>query len=111
MHVGGMNMGSAPHACTATAGFVASMNPACHTHAMSTLQVRNLPDELHARLGERAQRLGMSMSEYVTRVLRDDLARPLVEDWAASARSGGAGRPIDVVGALDDVRVEYDPNT
>ncbi|WP_434810879.1 FitA-like ribbon-helix-helix domain-containing protein [Microbacterium sp. bgisy189] len=77
---------------------------------MSTLQVRNLPDELHARLGERAQRLGMSMSEYVTRVLRDDLARPLVEDWAASARAAGQGRPIDVVGALDGVRVEYDPN-
>ncbi|MFV0373931.1 FitA-like ribbon-helix-helix domain-containing protein [Microbacterium sp.] len=77
---------------------------------MSTLQVRNLPDELHARLGERAQRLGMSRSEYVTRVLRDDLMRPLIDDWAASVRVSGPARPIDVVGVLDDVRVEYDPN-
>lgn len=76
---------------------------------MSTLQVRNLPDELHAQLGERATRLGLSMSEYVTRVLRDDLQRPLLDDWAATVRSNGPVRPIDVVGALDSVRVDYDP--
>lgn len=88
------------------------MMSACYSHDMSTLQVRNLPDELHARLGERAQRVGVSMSEYVTRVLRDDLARPLVDDWVASVRGVGDDerRPIDVVGVLDDVRVEYDPN-
>lgn len=75
---------------------------------MSTLQVRNLPDELHARLGERAGRLGVSMSEYVTRVLREDLDRPLLSEWAGSVRAQTSLRSIDVVGALDDVRVEYD---
>ncbi|GAB08970.1 hypothetical protein GOARA_025_00160 [Gordonia araii NBRC 100433] len=75
---------------------------------MSTLQVRNLPDDLHARLGERARRVGLSMSEYVTRVLRADLERPLFEDWAASVRSTRP-RDIDVASTLDAVRDEYDP--
>ena len=38
------------------------------------LQVRNLPDELHAALQERARSEGMTMSDYVTKVLRRDLA-------------------------------------
>lgn len=75
---------------------------------MSTLQIRNLPDDLRARLGERAERVGVSMSEYVTRVLRADLDLPLFEDWSADARTTGAVRAIDVVGALDGVRAEYD---
>jgi len=75
---------------------------------MSNLQVRNLPDELHARLSERARRLDLSMSEYVTRVLRADLDRPLFDDWATAARRAGAPRSIDTLAALDAVREEYD---
>ena len=75
---------------------------------MSNLQVRNLPDDLHAMVGERAERLGISMSEYVTRLLRRDLERPLFDDWAASLSDTEAPRHIDVVGALDDSRAEYD---
>ncbi|UUT34559.1 FitA-like ribbon-helix-helix domain-containing protein [Microbacterium elymi] len=77
---------------------------------MSTLQVRNLPDDLHAKLGERSARLGISMSEYVTRVLRVDLDRPLFDDWATEARAAGAARAIDVLGSLDGARGEYDPD-
>ena len=75
---------------------------------MSTLQIRNLPDELHALLSERSARLDMSMSEYVTRLLRDDLSRPLFDDWADAIRGDGPRRPIDTGGALDAVREEYD---
>ncbi|WP_417563513.1 FitA-like ribbon-helix-helix domain-containing protein [Microbacterium sp.] len=75
---------------------------------MSTLQVRNLPDDLHARLAERSSRLGVSMSEYVTRVLRADLDRPLFADWVAAARGTGSARDIDVRRALDAARDEYD---
>jgi len=77
---------------------------------MSTLQIRNLPDDLHTRLGERSARMGISMSEYVTRVLRADLDRPLFADWAAGARAEGPLREIDVVGALDAGREDYDPH-
>ncbi len=48
------------------------------------------------------------MSEYVTRLLRDDLSRPLFDDWADAIRGDGPRRPIDTVGALDAVREEYD---
>lgn len=48
------------------------------------------------------------MSEYVTRVLRAELDRPLFEDWATTVRAA-ATRPIDTVGALDEARDEYDP--
>ncbi|MGV9711466.1 FitA-like ribbon-helix-helix domain-containing protein [Gordonia sp. NPDC003424] len=75
---------------------------------MSTLQIRNLPDDLHAQLSERSAKLHMSMSEYVTKLLRDDMSRPLFDEWAATIRSEGPGRGIDVVGALDAVRDEYD---
>lgn len=76
---------------------------------MSNLQVRNLPDELHSRLNERARRLDISMSEYVTRVLRADLDRPLFEDWATAVRRAEPSRPIDTLAALDAARDDYDP--
>jgi len=75
---------------------------------VSTLQIRNLPEDLHAQLSERSAKLHMSMSEYVTKLLRDDMSRPLFNEWAATIRSEGPGRSIDVVGALDAVRDEYD---
>lgn len=84
------------------------MKSACYNHDMSTLQVRNLPDDLRSRLGERSRHVGVSMSEYVARVLREDLDRPLLADWSASVRGDGPPRDIDVLGALDASRDEYD---
>lgn len=78
---------------------------------MATLQVKHLPDELHASLAARARELDVTMSELVTRMLRRELARPTVEEWASRIVSrGDAVRPIDVGGALDEVRVEYAPD-
>lgn len=73
------------------------------------LQVRNLPDELHAALKERARSEGMTMSDYVTKVLRRDLAKPSMAEWIARQRSGPT-REIDVISALDAAREEYDPD-
>ncbi len=77
---------------------------------MANLQVKNLPDELHALLAERARREGVSMSDYVTRVLRRDLTRPTIDEWLAAHAATGPARPIDVAAALDDVRLEYAPD-
>ncbi len=76
---------------------------------MSNLQVRSIPPELHAQLRERASRTDMSMSEYVIRLVRNDLALPLFDDWASSVRAQHGTREIDVSGALDAARDEYDP--
>lgn len=74
---------------------------------MATLQVKNLPDELHALLGDRARVEGVTMAEYVTRLLRRELTRPTLEEWLAAHPAAPSPRPIDVVAALDAVRIEY----
>ena len=64
------------------------------------LQVRNLPDELHAALQERARSEGMTMSDYVTKVLRRDLAKPTMAEWIAEQRrSNEPRREIDTISA------------
>ena len=41
-----------------------------------TIQIRNVPDEVHRQLESRAARAGMSMSDYVLRELEVVLSRP-----------------------------------
>jgi hypothetical protein len=80
---------------------------------MAILQVKSMPDELYAALGERAKREGISMSEYVIRALRKDLAKPSRQEWVERAGNLYAPddiRPIDVVALIHEVRAEYDPD-
>ncbi len=75
------------------------------------LQVRNLPDGLHAALKERARSEGMTMSDYVTKVLQRDLAKPTMAEWIAEqTRRNEPRREIDTISALDAAREEYDPD-
>ncbi len=54
------------------------------------LQVRNVPDDLHAVLRARAGESGLSLSEYVLRELRVVAARPSkAEVLGRAARRGG----------------------
>ncbi|NEM07673.1 MULTISPECIES: FitA-like ribbon-helix-helix domain-containing protein [Geodermatophilus] len=54
------------------------------------LQVRNVPDDLHAVLRNRALESGLSLSEYVLRELQAVAARPSkAEVLARAARRGG----------------------
>ena len=48
---------------------------------MVMLQVKNLPEALHAALVDRAKAEGVTMSTYVTRLLRVDLQRPTLREW------------------------------
>ncbi|MYE10071.1 MAG: hypothetical protein F4X99_00085 [Gammaproteobacteria bacterium] len=41
-----------------------------------TIQIRNVPDEVHRRLKSRAARAGLSMSDYVLREIARVLSRP-----------------------------------
>lgn len=78
---------------------------------MSTLQVKNLPEDLHAALAARAKSEGITMSEYVTRTLRKELSRPTMADWLHGIRTVGIpDRQIDTLAALDAAREEYDPD-
>lgn len=66
-----------------------------------SLQVRDVPDELHAELRSRAAALGVSLSDYVLGVLEDAAGRPSIAEVLrrAKSRSGGASRQdiVDVI--------------
>lgn len=73
------------------------------------LQVRNLPDEVHARLKERAAAERMTLSDYVARELTELVRyRSNAEIIAASrARNLNISRE-DIVSALQEERDERD---
>jgi len=45
--------------------------------------IRNVPDEVHRELKERAARARMTLSNYVLREMEKHVARPLLEDVLA----------------------------
>lgn len=57
---------------------------------MATLvQIRDVPDEVHRTLKSRAAAAGMSMSEYLRRILERDASRPTPEELTARIRARG----------------------
>ena len=59
------------------------------------LQIRGIPVALRERLRRRAGRKGLSMSQYVIEMLKDDLSRPTVAEWVAEV---GKLPPVDFGG-------------
>lgn len=45
------------------------------------VQIRGVPGDLRERLKRRAAGKGVSMSQYVIKVLTDDIERPTLEEW------------------------------
>jgi post-segregation antitoxin (ccd killing protein) len=65
------------------------------------LQIRGVPVALRDRLRRRADGQGLSMSQYVIEILKDDLARPTMAEWLAEVgklppvdRSGESGADL-----------------
>ncbi|MGH8776812.1 MAG: FitA-like ribbon-helix-helix domain-containing protein [Jiangellaceae bacterium] len=72
------------------------------------LQVRNLPDHVHATLKARAAERGMSLSEYVGRELARIAARPTLDDVLARAESRASRLTFaEINDALADERVAH----
>jgi hypothetical protein len=75
------------------------MQKACYDQAMTTkktdLQIRGMPVAIRDRLRRRADGKGLSMSQYVIELLKDDLARPSVAEWMSEV---GKLPPIDLGG-------------
>lgn len=69
------------------------------------VQIRNVPAELHRRLKARAAMEGMSMSDYVLRVLRKALDRPTRQEVLERLRA----QPVrQLTRAADLIRAERD---
>ena len=85
------------------------MHTVCkYANCMATLQIHNLPDDLHRRLKERAALEGQSLSEYALSELRKAMQRPtqreLVERVAAFERIAVTPTAADAVRAERDTR-------
>lgn len=57
------------------------------------IQIREIPDETHRKLKARAAAEGMSMSDYLKRLIERDLNRP---DWASIKTRLAATSPSGV---------------
>lgn len=68
---------------------------------MKTIQVRNVPDEVHRVLRTRAVAAGVSLSDYALGELERVASRPPVADLLAraQARAGGADS-VAIVSAI-----------
>ena len=83
---------------------------ACYYHAVSAIQIKNVPPEFHDRLRERAQQEGRSLSEYALRVLGRDLSKPTTREWLDRLRQDP---PTDItseeiVNSIHEGRAERD---
>lgn len=60
---------------------------------MKTVQIRNVPDDVHAELRSRAAAAGLSLSEYLLRVAIREAERPSVAEVLLrnSRREWGVG--------------------
>jgi len=54
---------------------------------MKMIQVRNVPDEIHRELKIRAARKGVSLSDYVLELARQDVNLPTVAEWMAAVEA------------------------
>src|ERR1700677_5145331 len=82
---------------------------ACYSPAMSAIQVKNFPADLHAKLRKRAASQGRSVSGYVTEVLKRDLELPTWEQWVKTLETRQrvqGSRRDDIVDAIHEGREE-----
>lgn len=53
---------------------------------MSNLQIKNLPSDLHEELRRRARMRGLTVRDYVLRLIEKDQLLPTREEWLARVR-------------------------
>lgn len=76
---------------------------------MATLQVKRVPEDLHAAVTARAREEGITVSELVLRSLRQTVERPPMRRWLDEVERVHGDRPprrFDIEGLMDDVRTE-----
>jgi plasmid stability protein len=64
---------------------------------MKTIQVRNVPDDVHRALRTRAAAAGVSLSDYALGELERVASRPPVADLFARARARAGGAEASAV--------------
>lgn len=54
---------------------------------MGAIQVKNVPEDLHEALRQRAAREGMDLQSYLLRIIRRDLSLPSETEWLEELRT------------------------
>ena len=81
----------------------------CYCHAMSNLQVKNVPEAVHDELRRRADARGITLRDFVLELLRREVARPDFHDWLARVEQRPPVTSAEsVVEALDDERAQHE---
>ena len=76
-------------------------------HMSKMIQIRNVPDELHRELKQRAALAGMSMSDYIKRELDRKSRKSTIKEIGARSRGRSAESTLttqDIVDAIREVR-------
>ena len=77
---------------------------------MSSVQVKNVDEETHELLRQRAAAAGMTLGEYVLELIRRDLRKPSRAEWLARVRARPPANVShdDVIRSIDEGRAERD---
>jgi hypothetical protein len=75
-----------------------------------TIQIRDVPDDVHATLRARAAQAGMSLSDFLLQKIEGYARRPAIAEVLERAQSRGGGGPSveDVVAAVRGARERGD---
>ena len=73
---------------------------------MATIQVKNVPDQVHAELRRRSAAAGQSLQEYVLARLTEQASRPTLDEVLrrAGARAGGSVSFASAIEVLKSAR-------
>lgn len=73
---------------------------------MKNLLVRDVSDEVHSVLRRRAERSGMSLQAYLTRMLAEMAGQPSEDEWLerVASRAGSRITPEEAVRAVHEGR-------
>lgn len=88
-----------------------SMPTACYLHAMSAIQVKEVPADLHERLRERARSNRQSVSGYVLGLIERDLALSTTREWLEELKQAEPVTNVsreDILASIREGREERD---
>jgi antitoxin FitA len=79
--------------------------PCYHNASMSNLLIRDVPEEIHAVLQQRAERQGQSLQQYLAGELARLATRPTTEELLARIERRNGGR-VGLKQAAEDIADE-----
>lgn len=62
-------------------------------HMPKTIQIRNVPDDLHRTLEARAAKLGMTLSDYLLSEIEQVADKPSLQEWLERVK---AHEPVEL---------------